>query len=371
MASPHIVEIERKYDVDETAIVPALQDLPGVGRVEKPAEHHLTAEYFDTEDLRLTSRGITLRRRMGGHDAGWHLKLPSGTDERLEFHEPAGQKKDGVPAPLLSLVRVHVRDRPLVPVARLRTRRIVYRLRGADDQSLAEMSDDQVQAETFFPEAAGRVWREWEVELTGGSGTLLDAAQDQLAAAGARASAHHSKLERAIDRPLSAAVQEQPLPGRKGPASDVLLAYLREQVHVLKTQDPLVRQDAADSVHGMRVATRRLRSALATHRQLLDADPVSFLRDELKWLAGVLGAARDAEVMRGRLTDMIAREPEDLVMGPVLRRVGLDLGASYGTAHAALLEALDEERYFLLLDALDALLAAPPLTGYAARRRTR
>ena len=38
----------------------------------------LEAVYYDTPNLRLLAEGVTLRRRTGGEDAGWHLKLPVG-----------------------------------------------------------------------------------------------------------------------------------------------------------------------------------------------------------------------------------------------------------------------------------------------------
>ena len=129
MSATRAVEIERKFDVEEEAILPSPRDLPGVARVDRPVEHRLEAEYFDTEDLRLASARITLRRRTGGEDAGWHLKLPAGPDERTEFREPLGEQADSIPETLRGLVRVHTRDRALVPVARLKTRRVVYRLR--------------------------------------------------------------------------------------------------------------------------------------------------------------------------------------------------------------------------------------------------
>jgi CHAD domain-containing protein len=45
----------------------------------------------------------------------------------------------------------------------------------------------------------------------------------------------------------------------------------------------------------MRVATRRLRSALATYRQLFDAQRTEPVRQELAWLGTALGKPRDAE----------------------------------------------------------------------------
>jgi CHAD domain-containing protein len=365
MSATRVVEIERKFDVEEEAFVPSPQGLPGVHQVDRPVEHRLEAEYFDTEDLRLASARITLRRRTGGEDAGWHLKLPAGPDERTEFREPLGEHADGVPDSLRGLVRVHSRDRALVPVARLKTRRVVYRLRDKSNAVLAEFCDDRVQAETLGPKPGTLHWREWEIELVAGSRALLESVQDRLVGAGVRASAYQSKLARALRLDPDST---EPAPKRKGPAGDVMLAYLRQQVKELKDQDPRVRQDAHDAVHKMRVATRRMRSALATYRKLIDdAETVTFLRNELKWLAGVLGQARDAEVMHARLKDMVAEEPGELVMGPVTRRVDLELGGAYQEAHAKALEALDGKRYFRLLDALEAMITAPPLSPLASK----
>ena len=368
MDATQVVEIERKYDVEDATPLPPLQDLPGVGRVDQPVEHQLEAKYFDTGDLRLASRQITLRQRTGGDDAGWHLKLPSATDERHEFREPLGNEADGVPEALLRLVRVHTRDSALVPVARVTTRRTVHRLRGKNDDVLADFSDDQVQAQTLTPKQKTQHWREWEMELVDGSRELLAAAQDMLAAAGVQPAGHRSKLARALGRHPPAATEAPPPAKSKGAAAEVLLAYLQEQVQALKDEDPHVRLDAPDAVHRMRVATRRMRSALATYRKLLDdPDTVRFLRDELKWLAGVLGEARDAEVMHERLKDMVGQEPVELVMGPVTRRIDIELGADYQQAHAQVLAALDGQRYFHLLDALESMLAAPPLAPLASK----
>ena len=75
-----------------------------------PDEQLLEAEYYDTDDLRLIRNGITLRRRRGGSDAGWHLKLPAGTDTRREIRLPLGRAGARCPAQLAGLVRgVHPR----------------------------------------------------------------------------------------------------------------------------------------------------------------------------------------------------------------------------------------------------------------------
>ena len=70
------VEIETKYVVADDVVLPSFMGIDGVAAVEQPVEEHLDAEYFDTADHRLLRAGFTLRRRSGGGDAGWHLKLP-------------------------------------------------------------------------------------------------------------------------------------------------------------------------------------------------------------------------------------------------------------------------------------------------------
>ena len=364
------VEIERKFDVGETTQLPPLHQLPGVDRVEQPVEHQLDATYFDTADYSLAARRMTLRRRAGGEDAGWHLKMPVSSDERREIREPLAEDPNIIPQPLLRLLRVHVRDRVLVPVARLRTRRVVHRLRDVHGDVLADFCDDRVQADLPEPKSASMNWREWEIELADGSTTLLellDAVQSMLAIAEVLPSAYPSKLARVLgDKYPQAELSVPPRPERNCPTSKVLLAYVHAQVQVLTEQDPRVRAGSPDSVHLMRIATRRLRSALSTYRTLLDADLATRLRTELKWLGRILGAQRDAEVMHQRLTDLIAAEPTELVLGAIFRRVDEQLESDFRNARLAALETLDEERYFRLLDGFDALLASPPLTDLAS-----
>jgi CHAD domain-containing protein len=119
----------------------------------------------------------------------------------------------------------------------------------------------------------------------------------------------------------------------------------------------------------MRVATRRLRSALATFRPLFDRTVTDPLREELAWLGGILGDARDAEVIRDHLEGLLATVPGDLVLGPVSNRIVTAMGTRYRRGHDAVLAELDSERYLDLLDALDDLLTDPPLAEAAFGKR--
>ncbi len=362
MASPH-TEIERKYDVADDADLPALEGLPGVERVDTVTEE-LEATYFDTAELDLAAAAVTLRRRTGGADEGWHLKLPGSGDERLELHLPL-QKTP--PKPFREAVRVHSRGRPLKPVATLRTHRAEHRLLDADGHALAMACDDTVTAHTPPPNDTGLMtaWREWEVELDEGSADLLDAADKHLREAGASPSASRSKLARVLGDRVQPAAAPKVRRRLGDPAAGVVHARLHEQLSAMKHQDPRVRQDLPDAVHDMRVAMRRMRSALATFRPMLDRTVTEPLRDELKWVGGVLGDARDSEVIHQRLAEAVAQEPVELLLGPVVARVDGELGQAYRDAHQRSVEAMSSDRYFALVEQLDALVEDPPWTPRA------
>src|SRR3981189_2327416 len=86
-ASRH-TEIERKFAVTDATVSPSFAGLASVAKVERSPVQELDAIYFDTPDRDLAGHRITLRRRTGGTDAGWHLKLPAGPDARTEVHAP-------------------------------------------------------------------------------------------------------------------------------------------------------------------------------------------------------------------------------------------------------------------------------------------
>jgi CHAD domain-containing protein len=179
------VEIERKYDVDGQASLPRLNGVGGVAQVRYRPPVALEAVYFDTVDRDLSANRVTLRRRTGGTDAGWHVKIKSG-EHRLELQSPLGREDriDVVPGPegvrvpdrIMDLVQVHVRGKALVPIARLNTLRSVVDLMDVHGRQLAEVCDDQVAAMSvgFRSESRVQHWREWEVEVV--DADLLDSA---------------------------------------------------------------------------------------------------------------------------------------------------------------------------------------------------
>jgi CHAD domain-containing protein len=357
------LEVEDKYDVDEEAVLPALDGLDQVATVET-VTHLLAATYFDTPDLALIRAGITLRRRTGGSDDGWHLKLPSGPG-RHEIHVPVDPADGAIPQQLRDIVRAYARD-DLTTTITLDTHRVEHRLLDSDGAALLEVCEDVVTA-TAYDETT--TWREWEVESLDGDRDLLAAAGRLLVEAGATPSASPAKLARALAGRLPT-VEDAPRPTRKkDPARLLVHARLAEQVDELRRHDPLVRADLPGGVHQMRVATRRLRATLGSYRPLLASDVTDPLRAELRWLGEVLGALRDSEVQRDHLDraldELVATGAPDLVRGPVRARLRDHALADHLGAWTVALEALDSSRYLDLLDGLTELAAAPPWTPRA------
>lgn len=163
-------------------------------------------------------------------------------------------------------------------------------------------------------------------------------------------------------------------------SGEVLLEYLRRQVAELQQQAPRVRDDQPDSVHQMRMSARRLRAVLRSAKSILgpgntlgEGSPDlsrSELRAELKWLSGVLGEARDPEVIRDRLTALMAEQPGALVVGAAAERIKQALGTAAREARDEVLEVLGSDRYRRLVKALDSL-ADTPLPGDKAGRKAR
>ena len=359
-------ETETKHDAPAPAALPGLEQLPQVAAVRGPEEQRLEAEYYDTDDLRLIRAGITLRRRSGGGDAGWHLKLPAGADSRREIRRPLGGAARPVPGELAGLVRAHTRDAPLRPVARMSTTRRRLILLDQAGESLAEVAADDVSAQTLGPTTALSRWQEVEVELTGGDRRLLGAADKLLRRNGLRPAGRAAKLERALSGWLPKA-PNRPAPTASSSAGEVVLAYFRAQAETLTALDPVVRLDEPDAVHQMRVAARRLRSTLRSFRDVLAPEVARGLAAELHWLGGVLGGARDGEVQADHLKAGLRRAPVELRLGPVQARIQGHFASVRAAARTELLAALDSERYFSLLDDLDALLDTPPFTARAAQ----
>jgi CHAD domain-containing protein len=347
-------EIERSYTPPAEGELPDLTQLPGVARIVGPDVAELRATYFDTADLALTRAGVSLRRREGGPDEGWHLKVPAGSG-RDEVQLPLTPELEP-PRDLVDVVLAWTRGAPLEQVATIRTRRTTYPLLDDAGAVLAEVADDEVTGNAADGEPPV-VWREWEVEIVDGRDDLLSDADELMASVGVAPSQVQRKIVGVLGDRLPPETRfPSAKPGK--PAARVVQRRLAKQVAELLRRDSQIRRGEDEGVHRSRVACRRLRSALATFRPLLDREVTDPLRDEIKWLGLRLSDARDAKVVHERLTGLVQGEDRGVVA--VQHRIDDAYARRREAADQEVASTLTSERYLDLLAALDRLAADPP-----------
>jgi CHAD domain-containing protein len=310
----------------------------------------LRATYHDTTDHRLARRGVTLRRRSEDGRDFWQLKLPSNGD-RLEMAWDAGGSE--MPDELTRLLTAYARGSALQPIAELHTLRRAVHVRAKGDE--AEVVHDSVRV--LDGDRVVRQFDEVEIEQKrDGSERLIARLERQLRAAGARRSDGRPKVFQALDLPAP----RSRVIRRGAPAIEHLRRYLQAQVDSLVENDPRTRRGESEGVHAMRVATRRMRSALKEARKLLDPTWVGETRGELKWLGDLLGEVRDPDVFAAYV------EHEVALLGAGAEQGGRDLVGLIAEraqpARARLAAALDEPRYVALLDRLEATRESLPIT---------
>lgn len=362
------LEVETKLDL---AIRKKLPDpLPdkavrrsGVVSAAPVTVEDLDAIYFDTPNLDLLRAKITLRRRTGGRDAGWHLKLPAdgATDPgiRTEITVPLTDD-EVIPAELMRFVRGAARNQRLQAVGRLENTRTVHSFLDAAGLAVLEIADDQVTATRLGGGDPPRHWREVEVELLAGSTTQLKATVNALIAGGCSPSRSPSKLARALPLPPAPASQNGKTAGA---AAMTALARYRDR---LINADLAIRTERPGCLHDGRASARRVRSVLRVFAGLFDSDQADSLRSRLQQFAAVLSPARDVEVVRQRLFAALHDEPNHLSeRAQALLQEELDVRAS--AALQAVHTELNSEHYFALLRDLDAFIEQAPLSKRAAR----
>jgi CHAD domain-containing protein len=329
-----------------------LPELGGDGLVATEREpQRLVTVYVDTPDLRIARWGSSLRHRQG---EGWTVKLPSPTNGsqlvRTEVNFE-GDDASKLPTAAADLLRAYVRGQELAPVARLQTVRRGVEIGDDVGRRLAMVTDDEVSV-MDGRRVAGR-FRELEVELDPeADDDLSEILIDRLTQAGAGPIDNVPKLVRALGpRAASQPDVEVAELDEHATVADVVRRELATSVVRLLRHDAGVRLgEDPEAVHQARVATRRVRSALRTFRDVIEPDWGRSLRDRLKGVADPLGAVRDTEVLRDRLR---SREPSL----PEGDRKSLDelvtiLEVARDEAREQLLEAIREPTYVALLDEL-------------------
>lgn len=325
-------ERELKLAVDSGFHLPRLPGTPLPRR-------QLISTYYDTAAYDLAHARITLRHRIERGKKSWQLKIPLGYD-RQEV-EVAGGETD-LPTSLRELLILHLAQQKLLPVVTLRVSRtgVLVRHRRIPVaevvlDNIAVMKQDSV-IQRFY---------ELEVEQRQGDGASLRSLERQLREAGASDHDGRPKFFRALSLPAPAPATP---PEPEAPAVDHLKWALAQHVGWLIAHDPGTRLGTeSESLHQMRVATRRLRAVLRTARPILLSAWTASLDQELAWLSNVLGAGRDLDVQIAYFTEesseLDARDRK------LLGHFILHLRAQRDAAQQMVLSELTSERYLELI----------------------
>jgi CHAD domain-containing protein len=344
--------------------LPDLREL-GLGIVQLPMQT-LSTSYFDTQDLRLWQRRITLRHRLGeGDGAGtWTLKLPGKAARRNEVNrtELSWPGSPGeIPPEATRLMRGVVRRQALkrIVVLESKRRRVLVRSGGSP---LGEIDDDIVKVTGGG--RTGVTFRQIEFELDSGAQNPHPgrSAIETILTAIKGAGAHIDRGQK-FAKALGMDTDHRNLPatkiGRQSTLGSLVQHTLQSELERLLDFDVRLRLDTDNpserAVHQARVATRRLRSDLKTFGPVLDPMWIRHTRSELKWIGTVLGTVRDIDVLARRLLTDTATTLDSRGEDELRSR----LAAQRRVSSDELANALRSERYLNLLDRLHAGMCSP------------
>ena len=296
-------EIELKLGIDPGNTA-AFRRLPLLHEksLERPTRRKVLNVYFDTPDFILKQNAMSLRlRKMGGK---WLQTLKTagtttgGLHRRGEWEHPLHAPQLDLSlfrdTPLASLANSQHMHLTLKPAFTTSFNRTTWRIETAPGQQVEVALDQGFIRCGESEEAISEV----EIELLeGDTATVFDVA-DALATQIALRPENLSKAERGYR-----VLQPQPHEAQRARAAELKKKWTPQQAlttivaaclaHFVANIDGALNSDAPEYIHQLRVAMRRLRSAIRTFKPA-DAEKINA---EVKWLASALGDARDWDVL--------------------------------------------------------------------------
>jgi triphosphatase len=351
-------EIELKFFISPDQI-PALRRHPLVkswthGR---PVSRTLRSTYYDTPDLKLHTRGVALRLRRIGRRWIQTVKTGgtalAGLQIRGEWETPARENApqlDALQAPELK----HLFDEaeslnslaPCFVTAFKRSSRLLEWPNG-DQVELAIDRGEIIAGEAREPIC------EVELEVKAGNPArvfevvrhLLDSVSPRLA--------NESKAERGYA--LASGQAPKPVKARAPRldasmiASDAFVTVAQSCIAHLQANDRGLSEGCdTEYIHQMRIALRRLRSALGLFGDIVPRERATKIRDELRWLTKALDGARNWDVFE---TETLAAVGGELAALPGVAWVKEQVARRRAEHNAQARAAIDSKRYpALLLD---------------------
>lgn len=322
--------------------------------------------YFDTSDFRLRQQGAALRLRRAGRRWLQTVKCASpasgGLSSRPEWEQPFTGQFDFsmVDDAMLRRLLESLRDKgALVQVFETRFERREWRFAAGDGELL-------LMADRGAIEAAGRreSISELEIELAGAPIEALFEFAGALARTLPVRAESRSKAQRGFDlienRPLAATrAGRSPIEKEAGAASAFRAVVLDCMQHYQANEVGALQSDAPEFIHQMRVALRRLRSALRLFAPVLPEGAVADLALPLRALAGDLGELRDRDVLQSELLAPVLK----LDAGKSVQRLDDRLHSMRQQVRGRVVAALQDGRQARLMIALLATLHRLPQTA--------
>lgn len=324
----------------------------------------LHSVYYDTPDHRLAAAGITVRLRHGMGGTVQTVKTAgsraSGLFARREWECAAdgdGLNLEQLRTTGLAPLGDDALAGALTPVFATHIRRSILDLGGTGWLVEAAIDVGEVRAGDRTESIC-----ELELELKDGQPGHLFALARRVAEAVPVRLLALSKSDRgydlAADRvPAAAKARPVPLDGDHSVA-EAFRAIARNCLHqVLANQQALLESSDGEAVHQMRVALRRLRSALKIFRPLVAGPQLTPLREEMRWLLAQLGPARDGEVFLSEIiAPVVADNPDQAALTALQDYWRQEADNALATARAA----VGGSRFALLLLDLGAWVETAP-----------
>lgn len=329
----------------------------------RPATRLLSSTYYDTADFALAKAGVTVRLRSSGRAARLQTvktagSRVSGLFARREWEETvAGDGLDwaGLRATGLAALQDEAVLAALAPVFSTEIRRTLYNLSGEGWQ--VELALDHGSVGTG---ATRQPICEAELELKAGEPSHLYALAQALTEAVPARLLALSKSERGYEVAAGTAplpVKARPVPLRADmPVVEAFQAIARNCLdQVLANERCLLASRDPEAVHQMRVALRRLRSALKVFAKVVAGPQLAEAKEEVRWLLAHLGPARDADVFLAEILDpVLAANPDH----PGLASLHASWRARRDEEFAQAVEAVAGRRFTALMLALGAWVEA-------------
>ena len=374
-------EVELKLKLPRAAIASLLRH-PALAACKRgrARRRRLVSTYFDTKDLRLAAAGIGLRLRRDGRK--WIQTVKGPQDARSGGALAARPEYEW---PLSGARRM-----PAIDTARLATTPWRRKLLKATRHDLTPMfATDVTRTELAITlggdtnatlaidvgeiRAIGVVRRigvcEIEIELVSGRIDPLFALARNLAADLPLALEPASKAARGVRLIADATPRPEHAENAEfadhATAGDALASIVRACVRQIeRNAEGLVADDDLEWIHQMRIGTRRLRACLGLMRDYAAGEMYVQLIEDTRWLARVLGPARDLDVLAVETLPAVragARGSGDAAVATTLRRLAMNVGRRRKIVRTEARAAVASPRFVRLVLAAGALAATPRL----------